>query len=67
MLILLIALLLSSCTQTRVVYKEIPREDIQCQNFISTPLEMAQCLKTYIIKYRGVNGEYVKKTVDKSK
>ena len=67
LLIFLIALSLSSCAQTKIVYKETPRDDIQCQNHISTPLSMAQCLKTYIIKYRGVNGEYVKKTVDKSK
>lgn len=60
LLIFLIALLLSSCTQTKIVYKEMPREDIQCQNHITTPLSMAQCLKTYIIKYRGINGEYIK-------
>lgn len=67
LLIFLIALLLSSCTQTKIVYKEMPREDIQCQNNITTPLSMAQCLKTYIIKYRGIDGEYVKKNVDKQR
>lgn len=62
--ILVIALLLSGCVQTRTEYIELKREDITCQNYIKTPLDMAKCLQTYMIKYRGVDDSNIQKVKD---
>lgn len=50
-IILLIALLLSSCKSVEYVYVEVPREPITCIDRIKTPLDMAKCLAEYQEKY----------------
>ena len=50
-LIFLTLLLLSSCKQIEYIYIDIPKEPILCINTIKTPLDMANCLNEYKLKY----------------
>ena len=50
-LIFLTLLLLSSCKQTEYIYTETPKEPILCIDTIKTPLDMANCLNEYKLKY----------------
>lgn len=50
-LISLTLLLLSSCKQTEYIYIDTPKEPILCINEIKTPLDMANCLNEYKLKY----------------
>ena len=51
MLIFLILLLLCSCKQTEYIYINTPKEPILCIEEIKTPLDMANCLNEYKLKY----------------
>lgn len=51
MLIFLILMLLNACKKTEYIYKELPKEPITCINAIKTPLDMANCLNEYKLKY----------------
>ena len=51
LLILVAVMLLSSCSQTKVVYVEAERQPITCIDSIKTPLDMAKCLAEYKQRY----------------
>ena len=51
MQILVTLTLLSSCKRIEYVYLEMPKEPIICIDKIKTPLDMANCLSEYKLKY----------------
>lgn len=51
MLILVTALLLNACKQTEYVYIEPARMPVTCIDEIKTPLDMAECLNEYKMRY----------------
>ena len=46
-----ILMLLSSCKKTEYIYTTLPKEPIICIDNIKTPLDMANCLQEYKLKY----------------
>lgn len=50
-ILLLILMLLGSCKQIEYVYVEVPREPVTCIDSIKIPLDMANCLAEYKVKY----------------
>ena len=46
-IIVFLILLLASCVKTEYVYKEVERETIDCDLYIKTPLDMANCITEF--------------------
>lgn len=43
--------LLAGCVRTQIKYEELEREPIDCDLYIKTPLDMAECLAEFRQKW----------------